>query len=760
MHTRLLSLLAFAAAGCSSGLQGPKPITNSNVPLGFDPGVSLTNALTNESAVAGAFVPGGQGKADRQIVFLAFVTASAANDADGAGAPLVRDASVPLDGNLATDVFLAAIENTDLPTSQGPMPITFRQGLLNVFRHDRCVHCHGVGHVTPAGETEVFELFAHPGGRRPLLTDANGDGVTDCHECHFSPTHTGTGINWFAPQPQPFLDGIAPNDNPDDYTIKFDLRGRSVAELNLAAQIDPTGNNHGGGPVHLKSSPNIAWAMNPNAIVPPAAAPNDANVPGVEPGSTANTLGLDRGPVPITRARFLALVDAWEDGGFQADTSSATKDIALVSQRDSGAIPTSGNGASFSPSIAYVPNPAFDPNVPGERPAGSVHVVFASDAPDLVAGATVANTDIYRVEFEVWIDSSADGAGDAVPGSVDLRRRNAPNELISRSTAVGVQGGNGDSGDPSIDATSTWVAFVSHATNLRTFSDHNGAGQPDVFVRHLPGQVTALASTIGGAIDGGNNGSFNPSLSADGTALAFESLATDLVAGDTNGQRDVFYARLNPATGSLSGGPIRASVQSGGAQATGGASRNASIAVRTDVVVAFESDKTNLVVAPGALPATNVYIHDVANDTTTLLSKKLRGGGSTVIADGISRLPQLSPDGSKVVYQTLAGNLEEDDESEVTERVGPGEYSNSEDVILAELDDLLTTGIRDFGNRRLSRDVFGRGGRGNSSLGRIGVFTLASGDLAGGHFAVFSTSAENLGKADATNLVAVFLRAD
>ena len=237
MRTMHMALFTGVLASCSSGLAGPKPIANSSVPLGFDPGVMLSSPIT-ETSVAGAFVRGGQGKADRQIVFLAFVTAAKADDASGAGGkPLVRDALPPLDGNGASDVFLAAIENTDLPTSQGPQPIAFRQGLFNVLMHDRCVHCHGVGHITPPGATPVFMPSAHPGGERPLLNDADGNGVIDCHRCHISPEHTGTGIDWFSPQPFP---------SATQADISFDFRGKTVAQLNQMAQSDPLHHNHGG----------------------------------------------------------------------------------------------------------------------------------------------------------------------------------------------------------------------------------------------------------------------------------------------------------------------------------------------------------------------------------------------------------------------------------------------------------------------------------------------------------------------------------
>ncbi len=42
----------------------------------------------------------------------------------------------------------------------------------------------------------------------------------------------------------------------------------------------------------------------------------------------------------------------------------------------------------------------------------------------------------------------------------------------------------------------------------------------------------------------GNGSSCNPGISADGRYVAFDSLATNLVAGDTNEVNDVFVAGL------------------------------------------------------------------------------------------------------------------------------------------------------------------------------------------------------------------------
>jgi len=68
-------------------------------------------------------------------------------------------------------------------------------------------------------------------------------------------------------------------------------------------------------------------------------------------------------------------------------------------------------------------------------------------------------------------------------------------------------------------------------------------GKRDVFVHNLSDGTTARVSlTEGGAESDGN--SWHASLTRAGTAVAFSSDATDLVGGDTNGARDVFWRTL------------------------------------------------------------------------------------------------------------------------------------------------------------------------------------------------------------------------
>src|SRR5207249_8340068 len=96
--------------------------------------------------------------------------------------------------------------------------------------------------------------------------------------------------------------------------------------------------------------------------------------------------------------------------------------------------------------------------------------------------------------------------------------------------------GNSASTQPSISADGRFVAFASDATNLVP-GDTNGA--IDVFVHDRLTGTTERVS-VDSAGTQGNNSSAEPSISADGRFVAFDSSATNLVPGDTNGAEDVF----------------------------------------------------------------------------------------------------------------------------------------------------------------------------------------------------------------------------
>jgi Tol biopolymer transport system component len=95
---------------------------------------------------------------------------------------------------------------------------------------------------------------------------------------------------------------------------------------------------------------------------------------------------------------------------------------------------------------------------------------------------------------------------------------------------------DGDSAHAAVSLDGKVVAFDTTATNLAR-GDENGAS--DVIVRDLARRRTVAASlTPRGKPAGGD--SFDPSLSADGSLVAFDSDAGDLVRGDENSAFDVF----------------------------------------------------------------------------------------------------------------------------------------------------------------------------------------------------------------------------
>ncbi|MBV8979926.1 MAG: PD40 domain-containing protein, partial [Acidimicrobiia bacterium] len=160
-----------------------------------------------------------------------------------------------------------------------------------------------------------------------------------------------------------------------------------------------------------------------------------------------------------------------------------------------------------------------------------------------------------------------------------------------------------------ISADGNWVAFVSNSTALST----NPSGYNQVYRKNLStGAVDLVSVNTSGAVGTGNSAS--PAISKDGRYVAFDSDAADLVAGDTNGYRDVFIRDfgVTPAATSLVSAPA-----SGGSAA--GASYSPSVSGDGNRV-AFESN-ASLNPDDANCGAADVYLRDRAAATTTRVSK-------------------------------------------------------------------------------------------------------------------------------------------
>lgn len=196
---------------------------------------------------------------------------------------------------------------------------------------------------------------------------------------------------------------------------------------------------------------------------------------------------------------------------------------------------------------------------------------------------------------------------------------------------------HGRQDDPSISATGRYVAFTSAARDLVT-GDTNGAW--DVFVRDRVAKVTRRLSVGHGGTQA-NGSSYEPAISADGRFVAFTSLASNLVAGDTNGVHDVFVRdRVAKVT-------RRVSVSTGGSQANGA---TLTPAISADGrYVAFESLSTNLVPRDDNRN-TDVFVRDRWAKVTRKVSI---GPGDTQLFTS-SRQAAISADGRYVTFSSDA----------------------------------------------------------------------------------------------------------
>ena len=210
--------------------------------------------------------------------------------------------------------------------------------------------------------------------------------------------------------------------------------------------------------------------------------------------------------------------------------------------------------------------------------------------------------------------------------------------------------GDGPSHSPVISADASAVAFASEATNFVTGlagSDTNGV--QDVFVARLTLGGDLVRVSVDAAGNEGNNFSQLPSISADGTLVAFESLASNLVAGDGNGEFDVFAVTVGDP------GSIQRVSVSGSGMEGNGMSTKASVSPDGNFV-GFASSATNLV-AEDTGGITSIFLRDLGQGSTSVVSLDQNGGPP----NGLSFLCSVSRDGLFVAFQSSAGDLVADD---------------------------------------------------------------------------------------------------
>jgi Tol biopolymer transport system component len=204
---------------------------------------------------------------------------------------------------------------------------------------------------------------------------------------------------------------------------------------------------------------------------------------------------------------------------------------------------------------------------------------------------------------------------------------------------------NEESSFPALDQTGRTVAFSSRATNLVGAGDVNGA-RLDVFVhdRRLGVTTRVDVASDGSQADGS---SVLPHLSRNGRLVSFASDATNLVAGDGNGARDVFvHDRKTGVT-------ERVSVAGDGSE--GNASSPFALLSGNGRIVAFQSSASNLV-ADDVNGESDLFVHDRKTGVTERINVNRAGA----VANGVSMLSPygaLGANGRMIAFYSEATNL-------------------------------------------------------------------------------------------------------
>jgi Tol biopolymer transport system component len=349
---------------------------------------------------------------------------------------------------------------------------------------------------------------------------------------------------------------------------------------------------------------------------------------------------------PFRSTVFIAAIAAVVSGIVASPGVAAAERVSVSSGG------SQGNGQSRYPSISW----------------NGRHVTFESDATNLVAGDSNAANDVFV--HDRWTGStsrisltstgaqsgaasggatiSGEGSrivfssyGDLLPTSgyhnCYLLDRSANTLQILDTRADNGQPGSGVCEDVSIDVSGERVAFSTHTEVVA--GDTNG--QADVFVRDL-GAGTVQRVNLGPGNVQANQNSSNPRISGDGSVVLFASAASNLVSGDSNNAQDLFLA---PAAG---GGVIRVNLGPGHAQTSNTpALTDALAALNADgSLIAFSSNAQNLPDWDEFAEST-LYVRAPGEDVTVAVSLPL---SPELQREGFNSEPDFSWSGQYLVF--------------------------------------------------------------------------------------------------------------
>lgn len=347
------------------------------------------------------------------------------------------------------------------------------------------------------------------------------------------------------------------------------------------------------------------------------------------------------------------------------------------------------------------------------------------------------------------------------------------------SSAPSGEPGNRESQAPAISADGRVISFHSAATNLIA-GDTNDMDDVYVFDRET-GEVSRVSVSSDGVE--GNYWSRASSLSRDGRYVVFESLASNLVKDDLNGELDVF--RHDRETGET----IRVSLAHDGSELNNGGGYAALPIISGDGnLVAFTSAAANLV-PDDTNDYLDQFVRDVTAQTTIRVSLASDGSQAEKLLLTSTVAPQISGNGRYVTFVSFwSGFGGEDDSYEDVYRrdlrdsvthhisysklpsVNDGNSANpsisadgrfvvfdsrSSALVEGDTNDAIDVFIRDMSSGAIERVSVSSEGEEGNGWSYLSVQRSVSND---GRYVVFSSQATNLVEGDTNALTDVFVR--
>jgi len=436
-------------------------------------------------------------------------------------------------------------------------------------------------------------------------------------------------------------------------------------------------------------------------------------------------LGLARSNTHAASDITLQLVSISMDGGNNADDGSHAPAISasgryvvflseasnLVLDDDNGLLDVFVHDVWARTTTLVSQNYESGPtNGEPSRPSISAngdYIVYSSDASNIVPDDDNEASDVFLYNRQI--------------GETELISVNSNGEPGNK---------NSFARRPSVSENGRFVVFFSNSTNLAP--EYNIEDDPEtnhVYLRdRLSGTTTLISKNASNEIGDGN--SEYPTISADGSAIAFHSFASNLTTDgqDTNFTSDVFLYDIAKKT------IIRISNTPDGwagndasdlAALSADGRRVAFISLADDLLMHPEDDNND---------TSDVFIYSVADRIIRRVSVSSLGEEGNAVSDN----PSLSESGRYVAFYSFADNLIANDENECTDDTN--KKRSCTDVFRHDIETGETI--------RVSVSALGEEGNNDSSC---------SGITSDGQAIVFYSFATNLVIDDENNIPDVFV---